>query len=95
MAAGVAFQVGPSSIADGSYLDIVPASGEAVVHNIYVPTGTSVEYYFYDGANSIKFDTDTQGKENVQYHITTTKYLRVKNVSGSAAYFAADGMGTA
>lgn len=95
MAQGVAYIVGPTSVANGSFLDLIPGSGEAVVHNIYVPSGSAVEYYWYDGTNSIKFDSDTVGRDNQQYHVTTTVYVRVKNVSGGSIYLGADGMGTA
>lgn len=93
MAQGVAYIKPPTSVADGAYLDLIP-SGEAVIHNIYVPMGSAVEYYWSDGSNNIKFDSDTVGRDNQQYHCSSAGYIRVKNISGGAIYIGADGMGT-
>jgi hypothetical protein len=95
MAAGDAYRVGPTSVADTAYLTIQPGSGvEAVVHNIDVPVGTAVEVYRYDGTNSILLDSGSESYSDFHWHVTNTHYLRVKNVSGGAAYLAADGMVT-
>jgi len=95
MAAGDAYAVQSAAVANNSFLDLLPASGELVVHNVYSPEGAAYELYWYDGTNSIKFDHDAAvGRANVQFHCTVTKYVRVKNVSGAAQNLGADGMYT-
>ena len=96
MAVGDAYVVSPATVTNGSFMDLQPAStAEAVVHNIYVPEGTAYELYYYDGADTIKFDHDAAvGRNNVQYHVTNAVYVRIKNTSGASAIFAADGMYT-
>lgn len=87
---------GLSQIANGSYLSIQPTgTQEAVIHNIYCEDG-SVEHYFTDGSNTIKFDSDTTNgtREGMFFHVTNTKYIKVKNVSGGALYFGFDGIYT-
>lgn len=95
MAAGDIYQAGPTSVANAGFLALQPAtSTEIVVHNIYY--GGAVELYYYDGTNSILFDSDSSGggRLNLTHHCSFTKYVRVKNVSGGAVYVAGDGMFT-
>jgi hypothetical protein len=97
MAAGDVFQQGPTSIADAGFLDINPgASVEWVIHNVYVPEGTAVEFYYYDGTNSILFDSDSVdgSRYNQNWHVVNGTRVRVKNVSGASAFLAADGIVT-
>ncbi len=97
MAAGDVFQEGPTSIADDGFLDIQPgASIEWVIHNVYVPLGIAVEFEYFDGTNLIKFDEDTSDGTRfmVNWHATNGSRVRVKNVSGGAAFLAADGIVT-
>lgn len=95
MAAGDAYIVAPASISDAAFMDLQPGSGvEVVVHNIYVPEGTAVEVYYYDGTDTIKHWSGVTSLYNLQFHCTNAVYIRVKNVSGSAAILAADGMTT-
>ena len=98
MAAGDAYIKDPVSVAANGFLDLQPAANtEIVVHNVYVNgTGKAVEFYFYDGTNSILFDSDTAdgSRQGVAWHCTNTRYVRVKNVSGAALLIAADGMYT-
>ena len=87
------YAVDPTSVSDGSFLDLVADTGEEIiVHNIYVPEGTAVELYWHGPSGDIKFDSDTQGFASFQFHGTETIYVRVKNVSGSSADLAADGV---
>jgi len=77
---------GLASVAAGAYLDIQMASGtEAVVHNIYHEYDVQIE--FYDGSNSLVFDTDTgagfYGK--TQFHVNNTRRIRVKNTHTTLA----------
>lgn len=95
MAAGDAYLVGPTSTADDAFLDLVPGGGEIVIHNIYVPVGTSVELYWSDGMTDILIDSGSESFATWQFHASDTVYLRVKNVSGTSADLGADGMYTA
>lgn len=75
-----------NSVGNGSYLDIKPTgTDEWVVQNIFYDQ--PVEFYFSNGSINIKYDSDTgAGAQTNQFvGVTTTWYLRVKNVSGSAA----------
>lgn len=97
MAAGDAYQKTPTSTADAAFLDLQPGAGvEIVVHNVYVPEGKKVEYYWYNGTDSTLFDTDAADgtRYGMQFHCTNTIYVRVKNVSGGTIFIGADGMTT-
>ena len=51
------------------------------MHNVYVPTGTAYELYWYDGTNSILFLSMPAGGGalNLQCHcVGTTKYVRIR-----------------
>jgi hypothetical protein len=93
MAAGDIFSAGPTSIADTAFMDIQPgASVNVVITNIYY--AGAVEFYWYDGTNSIKFDFDTTfgARLNVSHHCNNSRRVRVKNVSGGAIYMGYDGL---
>ena len=93
MARGDAYVLPPTSTANNAFLAFQPGSGEEIVlHNIYVPAGTAVEIYWYDGTNSILIDTASESWVGMQFHCTNTRYVRAKNVSGSTAHLAGDGM---
>ena len=95
MAAGDAYVVAPTSTANNASLTLAQGSGvEVVVHNIYY--GGAVEFYWTDGTNPIKFDSDTAlgGRLNLQHHCTQTRYISIKNVSGGTIFIGADGMTT-
>ena len=95
MAAGDAYIVAPATVTDTNHMDLQPSAGvEVVVHNIYLPEGTKCELYYYDGADTIKHLTTYTSLYNTQFHCTNGSYIRVKNVSGSSAILAADGMTT-
>jgi hypothetical protein len=97
MAAGDVFQEGPTSITDGSWLDIQPAASvEWVIHNVYVPEGTSVDFEYYDGTNIITFDSDDidGSRFNQNWHVTNGTRVRIQNTSGATAFLAADGIVT-
>ncbi len=97
MAAGDVFQEGPTSTTDDSWLDIQPgASVEWVIHNVYVGLGVAVEFEYFDGTNIILFDSDAVDGTRfmVNWHVTNTNRVRVKNVSGGTVYLAADGIVT-
>jgi hypothetical protein len=82
-----------SSIANNAFLTIQPPSTEEwVVFNIYAPVGTSTELYVSDGTTDTKIDTDnTGGWRNYKFNVANDQFLKVKNVSGSAAYLGFDG----
>jgi hypothetical protein len=84
---------GLSSVANNAYLDIQPGTGfEYIIHNLYFEG--AVEMYFSDGTNNIKFDSDTAAGGRLAYvfHSTNSKYLRIKNVSGTTKFIGFDGI---
>lgn len=97
MAAGDAFTVTPTSTANSATLAIQPGAGvEAVIHNVYGPTGSAYTLAWTDGSNPVTFLSMPAGGGalNLQCHVTNTRYLLLTNTSGATAYFAADGMTT-
>jgi len=95
MAAGDAYVVVPTSLASNGFLDLQPAGAtEISIHTIYY--AGAMELYWYDGTNSIKFDSDGVAgcRRNLTHKCTNAVRIRVKNVSGGTAFFAADGMYT-
>ena len=94
MAVGDVFS-GLSSIAAAAYLDIQPAAGvEAVIHNIYHESDIQIE--FYDGTNSLIFDTDPGAGIYAKYafHVTNARRIRVKNTNAAAKLIGYDGIVT-
>jgi nicotinic acid phosphoribosyltransferase len=94
MAVGDVFS-GLSSVAAGDYLDIQPSGTvEAVIHNIYHASDIQLE--FYDGTNSLIFDTDTGAGVYAKYafHVTNGLRIRVKNISASSQLIGYDGIVT-
>ena len=94
MAVGDVFS-GLASIAAAAYLDIQPAVGvEAVIHNIYHDSDIQLE--FYDGTNSLIFDTDTGAGIYAKYafHVTNAIRIRVKNTNAAAKLIGYDGIVT-
>jgi len=86
---------GLQSIPAGSFLAIQPPSSEEwVIHNIYHEH--DVELHFYDGTNSLAFDTDTGAGVYAKYafHVTYSRYIRVKNTNSSARLIGFDGVQT-
>jgi Tfp pilus assembly protein FimT len=82
-----------ASIANNGTVNVQPASGaEWVIHNVYY-TG-AVEFYIVNGANTIKFDSDTAfgARLGAVFHVNNTQYLQIKNVSGGAINIAYDGV---
>lgn len=77
---------GLSSVTANGYLTIQPTgTAEWVIHNVYHEYDVQVE--FYDGVNAIVFDTDAGAGVYARYafHVTNARYLRVKNLHGTAA----------
>ena len=94
MAVGDTFS-GLSSVAAAAYLDIQPSAGvEVVIHNIYHESDVQIE--FYDGTNSLIFDTDTGAGVYAKYafHVTNSIRIRVKNTAGTAKFIGYDGIQT-
>lgn len=74
-----------SSVNAGAYLNVQPPAGEEwVIHNIYHES--DVELHFYDGTNSLVFDSDAGAGVYAKYafHVTNSRYIRVKNTAASA-----------
>lgn len=86
---------GLQSIAAGAFLAIQPPSGEEwVIHNVYHES--DVELHFYDGTNSLVFDTDPGAGVYAKYafHVTNSRYIRVKNTTTTAKLIGFDGIQT-
>ena len=94
MAVGDTFS-GLASVATAGYLDILPTGTvEAVIHNIYHDGDIQLE--FYDGTNSLIFDTDA-GKgiyAKYAFHVTATRRIRVKNTLATTQLIGYDGVVT-
>jgi hypothetical protein len=83
------------SIPAGSFLAIQPPQGEEwIVHNIYHEH--DVELHFYDGTNSLAFDSDSGAGVYAKYafHVTNGRYIRVKNTNTSARLIGYDDVQT-
>lgn len=94
-AQGLAFQVGPTTVADDDYLTIQPSgSDEVIVHGVY--PGGAAELYWYDGAKETLIDTidgiNFKSFEGRVFHLTNGVYLRCKNKSGDDLDMVADGI---
>jgi len=86
---------GMSSVAASGYLDIQPSGTvEAVIHNIYHDGDIQLE--FYDGTNSLIFDTDTGSGIYAKYafHVKNALRIRVKNTAATAKLIGYDGICT-
>ena len=82
-----------SSVAAAGYLDIQPSAGvEVVIHNIYHDSDIQLE--FYDGTNSLIFDTDVGAGIYAKYafHVTNARRIRVKNTAAVAKLIGYDGI---
>lgn len=68
------------SVVASGVLSIQPTGTEEwIIHNIYHEY--DVDLQFYDGSNTLTFETDT-GKNVIPryaFHCTNVKYIRVKN----------------
>lgn len=86
MAKGDAYVGGPTSVASGSFLDVQPSSGvEAVIRNLFLPKVTGgYELHWYDGTTSEPVDVLDGTMYNTEFHVNSTRRIRVKNISGSA-----------
>ena len=94
MAFGDVFS-GLSSVLTANYFDIQPSAGiEAVIHNIYHDGDVQLE--FYDGTNSLIFDTVVGGGVYAKYafHVTNTRRIRVKNTASTTQLIGYDGIQT-
>lgn len=86
---------GLASVASGAYLEIQPGAGvEWVIHNIYHES--DIELYFYDGASNLLFDSEV-GKgayARFAFHVTNTRWIRVKNTNAAPKLVGYDGVVT-
>ncbi|MGH9201045.1 MAG: hypothetical protein ACRD2A_07400 [Vicinamibacterales bacterium] len=84
-----------ASIAAAGFQDINPPAGEEwVIHNIYHEAAVTLD--FFDGVNSIPFDSVT-GKgiyAKYQFHVKNGVRLRVKNDDAAAKLIGYDGIQT-
>ncbi|KKN30763.1 hypothetical protein LCGC14_0830680 [marine sediment metagenome] len=94
MAAGDIF-ADQQDIANTAFLTVRPVAGkEAVVHNLFY--GASVEVYRVTGAlvTEVVAATGALGNTPGTFHVDSTYYIKVKNVSGSNAELGFDGVYT-
>jgi hypothetical protein len=94
MASGDAVN-GLASVGSGAYLTIQPGAGvEWIIHNIFVPDGSSsgVEVYAWTGATFILIATITSSMLTHNFHVTNTYYMKLKNLAGGALYLGYDGI---
>ena len=86
---------GLSSVLTANYFDIQPSAGvEAVIHNIYHDGDIQLE--FYDGTNSLVFDTVVGDGVYTRYnfHVINTRRIRVKNTASTTQLIGYDGVQT-
>ena len=82
-----------SSVASSSYMDIQPAgTAEWSIHNIYHEADMQMEYY--DGANSLIFDSSTSAGVYAKYsfHCSNGHRIRIKNTNVAAKLIGYDGI---
>jgi hypothetical protein len=96
MAVGDVFAGGPTSIANGAFMNMQPATGaEAIVNNILLPeVPDGFELHFFDGTTSEKIRQLSSSFYGLYLRVTNTRYYRIKNVSGSAKNCGWDGVTT-
>lgn len=95
MAVGDVVSADATSVANNAYLDTAPGAGvEAVITNIFY--AGAVEVYFYDGTNEILVLSDSASGSilNCSFHVTSTRRIRIKNVSGGTVRISYDGVQT-
>ena len=86
---------GLNSVSANGYLTIQPPSGEEwVIHNIYHES--DIALIFTDGTNELTFDEDNGRGVYARYsfHVTNSRYLKVKNTDSSAKLIGYDGVQT-
>lgn len=82
-----------TSTADDASLLIQPTSGvEWIIHNIAAPDDAEIEIYFTDGTNDILVLSNIGGYIDGHFHVTNSKYYKIKNVSGGTIYLGYDGI---
>lgn len=86
---------GADSKATSQNLNIKPSTSgiEWVIHNIYVPLGSTCALYRYvDGSNDILINNLSYSIGNLDYHCNMDSYVYVQNLGASAVYIAYDGI---
>jgi hypothetical protein len=81
------------SVATNAVISIQPPSGsEWIIQNVYY--GGAIEFYIANGANLVKFDSDSGfgARLITVFRCTNTQYLQIKNVSGASINIAYDGL---
>jgi len=68
---------------DDAYLDIKPVSDQWDIHNIFHED--AVELYWSDGTNNLKFATGSGASAFafLIFEVTSSLYIRVKNIAGA------------
>lgn len=96
MAVGDVKGSGPTSVSNNAHMDVQATSSEEwVIHNLYLPPfANGYELEWYDGSTAQKVDTLQGPLYNAMFHVTNTRRIRVKNVTGSSQNLGFDGVQT-
>jgi hypothetical protein len=75
-------------------LDVRPATSAAewVIHNIYLPFGSTIELYRNDGTYSFKISNLSSSLLSYSFHCTRNNYLTITNVGTGSVYISYDGV---
>jgi hypothetical protein len=84
-----------ASVAASGTLNIQPGAGnEWIVHNIFLPEGSTsgVEVYAVTGAVECLLKTVTDPLLTFNFHVTNTYFLKLKNLAGVNVVLGYDGI---
>lgn len=82
------------TIAAGQTVNIAPSiSGEEwIVHNIYIPMGSTIALSKSDGSISVEFMKTSNSLLSYSFHCKSTSYINITNNDASAIYASYDGI---
>lgn len=81
LAAGATATIGPTS-----------ASGEWIIHNIYITDGATCDIKYSSASYDVDIDTIDESMLSIYSHVTYTIYLKIVNQSGGTMYYGYDGI---
>lgn len=83
-------------VASGASINIRPSTDvEWVIHNIYIPLGSTVELYRWNNIGTtpqILMHKLTNTTSFQSYHATIDDFFIIKNISGSSIWVSYDGV---
>ena len=68
------------------------SSVEWIVHNIYIPIGSTCEFYKTNGSTATKFMIVSNSLLSYNFHCSSDSYITVKNVGSNTINVAFDGL---